>query len=112
MAEKKYLKKKDMKIVYIIGPYRAKTIYGIVQNIGRAERVALKYWKKGYAVICPHKNTALLDGYLLDDVWLKGDWEIIKRSDIIVVMKNWRRSEGSKVEVELAKKLKKKIRYE
>ena len=101
-----------MKVAYIIGPYRAKNPYEMVQNIRRAEKVALKYWKKGYAVICPHKNTALFDGYLPDEVWLKGDRELIKRSDVIIVMKHWIRSEGSTVELQLAKKLKKEVKYE
>ena len=49
-----------MKLAYIIGPYRADTIYQIKKNIEKAEETALKYWKKGYAVICPHLNTAFL----------------------------------------------------
>lgn len=101
-----------MKVAYIIGPYRAKTVYGMVQNIKRAEKVALKYWEKGYAVICPHKNTGLLDGQVDDEVWLKGDRELIKRSDVIVVMKNWEKSKGSVKEIELAKMLNKEIIYE
>jgi len=101
-----------MKVAYIMGPYRAKTIYEMVQNIRRAEVVALKYWEKGYAVICPHKNTALLDGFLPDEVWLKGDRELIKRSDVVVVMKDWEKSEGSTIELSLAKRLNKEIIYE
>lgn len=34
------------KLAYIAGPYRADTIHGIVQNIRKAEAVAIKYWKK------------------------------------------------------------------
>ena len=101
-----------MKVAYIIGPYRAKNVYEMVQNIRWAESVALKYWEKGYAVICPHKNTALLDGFLPDGVWLKGDRELIKRSDVVIVMKYWKESIGSRMEVELAKNLNKEIIYE
>ena len=84
-----------MKVVYIAGPYRSKTISGVVQNIRNAEKIALKYWKLGYAVICPHKNTSLLDGYCDDKIWLEGDLEILKRCDIIVMMKNWQQSTGA-----------------
>lgn len=101
-----------MKVAYIIGPYRDKNIYKMVQNIRKAEKVALKYWEKGYAVICPHKNTALFDGFLEDEVWLKGDRELIKRSDVVVVMKKWMESKGSIIELSLAKRLNKKVIYE
>ena len=100
-----------MKVAYIIGPYRAETIFGVVENIRRAEEVARKYWLKGYAVICPHKNTSLMDGLDTDEMFLKGDWELIKRSDVVVVMKNWGGSKGSQKEVDLAYKLNKEIIY-
>lgn len=101
-----------MKIAYIAGPYRAKTIRGMVENIRRAETVALSYWKKGYAVICPHLNSALLDGALPDSTWLKGDLEILRRCDVLVAMKKWRTSVGAKAEVKFAKERGMKIIYE
>jgi len=101
-----------MKLVYIAGQYRANTVHGIVKNIRKAEKVALKYWRKGYAVICPHKNTALFDGSAPDKVWLDGDLEILKRCDIIVMMKGWEKSSGSIAELKLAKELKLEIIYE
>ncbi len=42
-----------MKIAYTAGSYRASTEYGLVQNIRKAEAVAIELWKMGYAVICP-----------------------------------------------------------
>jgi len=87
-----------MKLVYIAGPYRADTPSGIVANIRAAEAVAIKYWQKGYAVICPHKNTALFDGLCPDMTWLKGDLEILKRCDIIVMVKGWSKSSGAREE--------------
>ena len=98
-----------MKVAYIAGPYRGKTIYETVENIRRAEKVAIKYWQKGYAVICPHKNTALFDGLCNDNVWLAGDLELMKRSDIVVMMKNWKESEGARFEHKVAIELNKKI---
>lgn len=90
-------------ILFISGPYRAKTPYGIKQNIEAAEKVALKYWKKGNTVICPHKNTAFFDGELPDERWLKGDLEILSRCDGIVMMRNWKDSEGAMEEWQYAK---------
>lgn len=87
-----------MKVAFISGPYRADTIRGTVENIRRAEAVAIKYWKLGYAVICPHKNTALFDGTADDAVWLRGDLELLCRSDICVMLSEWEASEGSRRE--------------
>lgn len=93
-----------MKLAFISGPYRSDTISGVVQNIRNAEAVAIKYWKLGYAVFCPHKNTALFDGLAPDNVWLEGDLEILKRCDVIVMMKTWKESSGAIAEFEFAAK--------
>lgn len=84
-----------MKVAFISGSYRAGTIYHTKCNIAKAEKVAIKYWRKGYAVICPHKNSALFDGLCDDQVWLDGDIEFLKRSDIIVMCQGWEKSKGS-----------------
>lgn len=63
--------------------------------------VALEYWRKGYAVICPHKNTALFDGAegTTDDTWLEGDLEILGRCDVVVALPGWKGSMGARAEV-------------
>ena len=88
-----------MKVAYVAGPYRAPTPYQTLRNIREAEYAALKLWKMGYAVICPHKNTALFDGECDDSTWLEGYLEILKRCDLIVPLPNWPESEGSQVEI-------------
>lgn len=101
-----------MKVAYIAGPYRGKTHYEIEQNIRAAEAVAIKYWKLGYAVICPHKNTAHFDGLATDDIWLEGDLELLRRSDVIVMMPNWAFSDGARTEYSEAMDFGKEIIYE
>jgi len=102
-----------MKLAYIVGPYRSKKgKQGIIQNIKNAEKIALKYWELGYCVICPHKNTALMDGVDTDEMFLTGGLELVFRSDLIVVMKGWKKSEGSIAEIRCAKELNKDIIYE
>ena len=91
-----------MKIAYIAGPYKAATARGIVENIQKAEAVAIKYWKAGYAVICPHKNSALFDGIIPDGEWIKRDLIILSRCDICVMMARWKDSEGAKQEHDYA----------
>lgn len=102
-----------MKVAYIAGPFRSPTHWGVVQNVRAAEEIALKYWKLGYAVICPHLNTANFDGAVEDDsVWLDGDKEILRRCDVLVAMSNWQKSKGATAEVELAKELELEVIYE
>lgn len=95
-----------MKLIYVAGPYRSKTIYGVSQNIRAAEDVAVKLWTWGAAVICPHKNTAFFDGavdepqdengMVLDDsVFFRGDIEMLKRCDAIVLVPGFEKSVGT-----------------
>lgn len=88
-----------MKLAYVIGPYRADSVYQVRLNIMNAEYVALWLWKNGFAVICPHKNTSLLDGECPDETWLNGDIEILSRCDFAVCVKHWQGSSGSVAEV-------------
>jgi hypothetical protein len=94
-----------MKVVYVAGPYRAKTEYGVLLNIQKAERLALRVWLAGAACICPHKNTAFFGGAAHDDVWLQGDLEMIRRCDAIVCTEGWETSVGATGEVALARSL-------
>jgi len=94
-----------MKVAFISGKYRSETVAGIVANIRAAEKVAAAYWLKGYAVICPHKNTALFDGLAPDSVWLEGDLELLRRADAIVMVPGWENSSGAKAELAEAVRL-------
>lgn len=101
-----------MRVAYIAGPYRANTIADVVRNIRFAESYAVKYWKLGFAVICPHMNTALFDGHAEDSVWLAGGLELLRRCDVLVMIPGWQRSSGSIEELKLAEELNKEIIYE
>jgi hypothetical protein len=104
-----------VKVAYIAGPFRSSTFWGIFQNIRAAEAVSLKYWKLGYAVICPHLNTANFDGAIpkeMDSVWLNGDLEIMKRCDVVVAMSTWKKSMGATEEIRVAQELGIDIIYE
>lgn len=92
-----------MKAAYVAGAYRAETIYEIVQNIRRAEEVALELWRFGYVALCPHLNSALFDGACDDSVWLAGSLELMRRCDLVVVIPGYTSSDGSMAEVEEAR---------
>lgn len=101
-----------MKVIYVCGAYRNQTEWGLVENIRHAEREAIKLWQQGYAVICPHLNTAHFGGLCPDDTWLKGDLEILKRCDAIYLLKGYQKSEGSIKELEIARSVGLEIFYE
>lgn len=90
-----------MKLAYVAGPYRGKSKNKIInrlqviRNILAAREVAKKLWQMGYAVICPHSNTALFDGIVPDKTFLDGDIVMLKRCDLIVMMPNWMDSSGA-----------------
>ena len=101
-----------MKIIYVAGAYRNKTEWGLIENIRHAEKEAIKLWQEGWAVICPHKNTAHFGGLCPDDTWLKGDIEMLKRCDAIYMLKGWQKSEGANMELATAKNSKLEVIYE
>ncbi|MDO9592988.1 MAG: DUF4406 domain-containing protein [Erysipelotrichaceae bacterium] len=98
-----------MEVVYIAGHYRTKNIFKKIYYIYRARKVAIEYWKKGYAVICPHTNSAFFDGKVSDNVFLDGYLELVQHSDILVMLPRWRNSSGARKEHALGYKLNKKI---
>lgn len=98
-------KLKDVKVVYVAGAFRAKTQWGIKQNVDKAEAVSLMLWKMGYAVICPHTMTQHFQNECPDEMWLKGCLELLKRCNAIWMVEGWRDSEGSKEEFNLAREL-------
>lgn len=100
-----------MTVAFISGPYRAGTLDQIHRNIEAAREVACHYWKRGYAVVCPHLNSAYMDGLCPDGVWLYGYQEILRRCDLVVMLPGWTRSAGAVREHDLAVLLEKEIVY-
>lgn len=89
-------------VIYVAGQYRAPTPWQILANIRRAQEVALAIWRLGAVAICPHANTAMFDGEAPDEVWLRGDLELLRRCDAVVVVQGWERSTGATAERALA----------
>ena len=98
-------------IVYISGPYRAPTIFGVIWNIYKARRASKRWWGTN-PVICPHLNTAFFGG---DVKYIEGDLEIIRRlhkKDIMFMLSGWENSQGSCRELELAIERGLQVKYE
>lgn len=101
-----------MKVAYLAGPYRARNDQNKWSNIMEARRVARAYWMVGWAVICPHMNSAFMDGDGTEGIFLDGDLEILRRCDTIIMMKDWQDSQGATAELALAKSLNKEIIFD
>lgn len=90
-------------VVYIAGPYRAKTEREVMLNIRRAESIALAVWQAGMVALCPHMNTAFFGGACDDATWLAGDLELLRRCDAVLLVPGWEESSGTIAEIEFAR---------
>ncbi len=95
----------NIKVVYVAGPFRADTQWGIMQNVRKAEDAALMLWKAGYIALCPHAMTQNYQNECPDGVWLEGCIELLRRCDAIYLVEGWQNSEGSGEELKIAKEL-------
>lgn len=92
-----------MKVIYIAGPYTGTDVYDTHMNIQEAEYYAAAVWEHGGAALCPHKNTAYMDGITSYDKFLEGCIEMMRRCDAVWLMLNWEESKGAVREMEVAK---------
>lgn len=96
-------------LVYLSGKYRDVDEHSVDKNIQRAKEIAVKLWKMGFAVICPHANSQHMghNGDTRGEVnaFLEGDMVMVERSDLVVMLDNWENSEGAKLERRLAMQL-------
>ena len=92
-------------VLYISGPFDGPDpIHDIGDNIKHASRAALEGWRKGWAVICPHKNTAGFQHVNEPwETWMEGDLAFIERmdparGDAMYMIGGWLESKGAKME--------------
>lgn len=101
-------------VLYLAGPFgNPDPIHGIQRNILTASEIALEAWGKGWAVICPHKNTAdfqFATG-IPDETWTEGYLSILLRCDVVLMLPGWERSPGSVKERHFAIERGKKVHY-
>jgi len=91
-----------LNLLYIASPYRAKTIIKLQHNIHEASKMAQYYWHQGFAVICPHLNSANFDGLILDKQFLAGTMLMLSKCSHIAIHPIWTESSGSIEEYEYA----------
>ena len=94
-----------MKLIYVAGPYRGKPTHGQGENIWRARVAARRLWREGWAVLCPHLNTAWFDKYYPEiptSAYLEGGLEMVKVCHAIYMLRDWEISEGACAELACA----------
>lgn len=94
-----------MKLIYIAGPYRADSVYGVSRNIEAARSVAAEVWRLGACAVCPHLNSAYMDGLVPDAQFLDGAMEMMRRCDLVVLVPGYDKSAGAMAEWHTAEQL-------
>ncbi len=91
-----------IQVAYVCAPYRNEAHNEVHRNIERARNMATGLWRRGYAVVCPHMNSALMSGITEEENFLVGYREILRRCDVLAVCGSVLPSEGMKAEIEAA----------
>jgi hypothetical protein len=93
-------------IIYVAGPFRAKTAWGIEQNVRSAETQAHRLVMEfGVMPLIPHANTRYFHGIGSDHFWLEGTLELMRRCDAVYLCPGWEDSRGSVAEKDEAQRL-------
>lgn len=100
-----------MKLLYIAGKFSADSwskdpLHDIEEHITIASRYALEASRKGWAVFCPHKNSAGFQhaAGITKDQWYAIDIEILSRCDAVLFVPGWRESFGAREEMDFAQR--------
>lgn len=94
-----------MKLFYIAGPYRAKTVHAVGENIRRAKELGDKVIRLGHYPAIPHKCTEFCEGLADDQFFIDGTMLMMERCDGVVVVDNWEKSTGTRGEIWRANEL-------
>lgn len=95
-------------LIYVAGPYRAKTREGVELNIQSARKVGSLACQKGWAALIPHTATGGLDLVLPDagdEFWLAATMQMLRQCEAVVLCPGWSFSAGTLEEIEEAKRL-------
>ena len=88
--------------VYIAGPYRASSTWGVHCNIHNAKQWGLEIAQLGANPFIPHANTGYYDGTLPEQFWLDADIEWLVLCDALFVLPGSDHSAGTQEEIRIA----------
>jgi hypothetical protein len=87
----------EQPLIYIAGPYSAPTEIGILDNIRKACEARDRLIEHGWAVVCPHANTANMDN-TNPGIYYRMDLALLARCNAIYMLKDWENSAGAMME--------------
>jgi hypothetical protein len=95
-----------MLLIYVAGPLRPKNGRTQEEHCAVAFAVAARLWEAGHVPFCPHTTTLIEAQCHADfDTYIKGDLLIVSRCDGVVLLPDWRESEGALIEESHARRL-------
>jgi hypothetical protein len=99
-------------VIYIAGPFRASTPWGVHCNVANAEIAALEIAKRGHVPMVPHCMYRNFDKALPDEFWLAATITLLERCDAILMLPGWERSQGAIAEHQRATDCGMRVFYE
>lgn len=89
-----------MKLIYVAGPFSAKTRAGVEINIARAVDLGLEVAKLGACPWIPHANTAHPEFERVQkyDFWIKATLRQLRVCDGMILTPDWQKSSGARGE--------------
>lgn len=90
-----------MKLIYIAGPYSARTSCERMANVQRARQIADQVNRRGAGrclAVTPHFLSAGIEDSGDERFWLAGTLEVMRRCDAAVFADDWSRSRDAMVE--------------
>ena len=84
--------------VYVAGPYSSDNVIGVLQNIGRGQKICAELFCLGYAPFCPwHDRSYVMDmhntEFKVKDFW-DHSMAWLKVSDAVLMTGDWKKSKG------------------
>lgn len=103
-----------MKTVYIAGPFRAATAWGIENHIREAERWGLNVARLGAIPVIPHSMYRFFHGSLPDAFWIEATLTLARKCNGILIVDYresscWRQSVGTVKEHDEMRHLKRPV---
>lgn len=85
-------------IIYVAGAYRGPHAYAIELNVRLAEDAGLRLAEIGAVPLIPHTMYRFFQGALPDTFWLPATLDLLRRSDAVLLLRNFRESIGALAE--------------
>lgn len=96
------MERREVKIVYIAGPYRHADPLGVESHISCARSVAVLLTRAGIPYYCPHLNSARFEHFAPntpDSFYLDMGLAFLARCEAMLVLPDYEMSEGTLAEI-------------